>query len=113
MHPFFLQSVHLGIRDVSAFVGHSFAEEDDELIRLLIQFLTKLGLRCESGQRAEPRGVSDKVRARLDAAEVFVGIFTRRDQLADGSFTTSPWVVEEKAAAIAAGKKLLLFVEDG
>ena len=113
MDPTLLQGIRIGIREVSAFVGHSFAEEDEQVVNAITQFLTKLGLRCDSGKRAEPRGVSDKVRARIEAAEVFVGIFTRRGVLSDGCYSTSPWIVEEKGAAISGGKKLLLFVEDG
>src|SRR5947208_11917175 len=113
MDPTLLQGIRIGIREVSAFVGHSFAEEDEQVVNAITQFLTKLGLRCDSGRRAEPRGVSDKVRTRIEAAEVFVGIFTRKSALPDGHYSTSAWVVEEKATAIAAGKKLLLFVEDG
>jgi hypothetical protein len=42
-----------------------------------------------------------------------VGIFTRRQEQKDGSFSTSAWTIEEKATALAAGKRLLLFVENG
>ena len=38
---------------------------------------------------------------------------TRADEKADGTFTTSPWLLEEKGAALAFGKKIVLMVEDG
>lgn len=108
-----MNNIRFAIREAPAFVGHSFAVEDREIVEKLIQFLTKLGVKCDTGLRAEPRGVSDKVRERINAAELFVGIFTRRDKKEDGTFSTSAWTIEEKATALAAGKKLLLFVEDG
>jgi hypothetical protein len=113
MPPYILQQIRFAIREATAFVGHSFAEEDAQLIDQIKQFLSKLGVKCDSGRRAEPKGISDKVKERIQAAELFVGIFTRRQQQQDGSFSTSAWTVEEKATALAAGKRLLLFVEDG
>lgn len=114
MNPFaLLGNVKFGIREVTAFVGHSFADDDQHIVQQLIKFLTKLGVKCETGLRPEPRGVSDKVNQRIRAAELFVGIFTRRGKHEDGSYSTSAWTIEEKATALATGKKLLLFVEDG
>lgn len=114
MNPFlFLDNVKFGIRETTAFVGHSFAEEDQHIVQQLIKFLTKLGIKCETGARAEARGISDKVNERIRAAELFVGIFTRRHEQANGSYSTSTWTIDEKATALAAGKKLLLFIEEG
>src|SRR4051794_25123582 len=105
--------IKFAVREATAFVAHSFAEEDRQVVERVSQFLSKLGVTCDSGQRAEPRSVSEKVLERLLAAELFVGVFTRRDQKPDGTYSTSPWLIEEKAAAIHAGKRLLLFVEAG
>ena len=105
--------IKFAVREATAFVAHSFAEEDREVVERVIQFLSKLGVTCDSGHQAEPRSVSEKVLARLLAAELFVGIFTRRDKKPDHRYTTSPWLIEEKTAAIQAGKRLLLFVEEG
>ncbi len=101
IHPFFLQQLKTAIREVPAFVAHSFADEDEEVVSQIIQLLTKLGLRCDSGKRAEPRGISEKIRKKIQAAEVFVAIFTRRDAIDENSYSTPPWVIEEKAAAIS------------
>src|SRR5436190_9264838 len=106
-------SIKFAIRNATAFVAHSFADDDKQIVERITQFLSKLGLTCDSGVRAEPRSISEKILARLHAAELFVGIFTRREKKPDGTYTTSPWLIEEKAAAVHAGKRLLLFVEEG
>jgi len=113
IQPVILEQIKFAVRETTAFVAHSFAPEDKEIVDLISQFLTKLGLKCDSGRRPEPKGISEKVRERILGAELFVGIFTRRNQNPDGTFSTSAWTVEEKAAAITAGKRLLLFVEEG
>jgi hypothetical protein len=38
---------------------------------------------------------------------------TCADAKADGTFTTSPWLLEEKGVALAFGKPLVLMVEEG
>jgi hypothetical protein len=111
--PSVLQQIRFAVREATAFVGHSFAEEDERVVEQIKQFLSKLGVKCDSGKRPEPKGISDKVKERIHAAELFVGIFTRHLQQEDGSYSTSAWIVDEKATALAAGKRLLLFVEDG
>jgi hypothetical protein len=66
-------------------------------------------VKCDSGLRPEPKGVSEKVNQRICAAELFVGLFTRRNKNEDNTYSTSAWVVEEKAIAISTGKRLMRF----
>ncbi|MDB5327514.1 MAG: hypothetical protein JWM57_3083 [Phycisphaerales bacterium] len=113
MVPHVLTKIKFAVREVSAFVGHSFSPDDRDLVDLILEFLKHLGVSSDTGRRPEPIGVTEKVKKRLQQAEIFIGIFTRRDQKSDGTFTTSPWVIEEKAMAISEGKRLLLFVENG
>jgi hypothetical protein len=112
-HALLFPNIKFGIRSATAFVGHSFAKDDEEIVDELCDFFTKLGMVCDSGRRAEPIGVSAKVRKRIKDAEVFIGIFTRDTPKPDGTFTTRPWLIEEKTFALTEGKKVLMFVEEG
>jgi hypothetical protein len=38
---------------------------------------------------------------------------TKDKQKADGTYTTSPWLLEEKGAALAMNKRIVLMVEEG
>lgn len=38
---------------------------------------------------------------------------TRDKEKSDGTYTTSPWLLEEKGAALAFGKYLVMLVEEG
>ncbi|MFN2541659.1 MAG: tetratricopeptide repeat protein [Chthoniobacterales bacterium] len=111
--PYILQQIRFAVREATAFVGHSFADQDEKVVDQIQRFLSKLGVKCDSGKRPEPKGISEKIKERIHAAELFVGIFTRDQRQADGSFSTSAWTIDEKATALAAGKRLLLFVESG
>src|SRR5206468_5193950 len=70
IQPVILEQIKFAVRETTAFVAHSFAPEDKEIVDLISQFLTKLGLKCDSGRRPEPKGISEKVRERILGAEL-------------------------------------------
>ena len=120
---------------MKAFVGHSFDDKDSPLIEKIISFLNKRGILCESGEKAENKSVSEKVKERIDRNDIFIGIFTidkgikqlpsnpntiqsssrfkwfkrKKGALAINKvvpiFTTSNWVIQESGYAIAKKKK--------
>ena len=65
MFPAIIHNLKFAIREVPAFVGHSFADKDKEVVDLLKHFLSKLGVKCDSGLSPEPKGVSEKVKQRI------------------------------------------------
>jgi hypothetical protein len=98
----------------TAFVGHSFADRDREVVQSVIETLTALGIAVVTGERPKADRISEKVKSLIEAQDIFVGIFTRRDKIARRrEWTTSVWVVDEKAYAYARSKKLILIKEDG
>ena len=67
-----------------------------------------------TGEKPKADLVSKKVRERIENATYFLGIFTRRDRLKGRrEWTTSAWVIDEKAYALANRKKLILLREAG
>jgi hypothetical protein len=98
----------------TAFVGHSFAVEDQTVNNAIIEALTSLGIAVETGAKPRAERISDKVKELIARQHIFVGIFTRRDKIArKNEWTTSPWVIDEKAYAVGANKKLILLRETG
>jgi len=114
------------------FLAKSFREIDQERIKPIETFLNsfaKLGVLIETGEPSEPESISQKVRERIDHADVFVGIFTKRFPIcrSRGRFRTAlelilegpadwsapPWVLQECGYAIRKGCALILFVEVG
>ena len=98
----------------SAFIGQSFAEDDAGVNEAVRRFLKAYGLTVTTGEKPSAQTVSAKVKARIEEADIFVGIFTRRDKLArKQEWATSAWVIDEKAYALAKGKRLILLKESG
>ena len=67
-----------------------------------------------SGEKPKAERISEKVKKLIDDQHLFVGVFTRRDKIArKREWTTTAWVVDEKAYAVGKGKKLILVKEEG
>ncbi len=107
-----------------AFVGRSFLRNDEGLwleIRALLESLRPIGFVFEDAQEAQPRAVSEKVRAGIDRNDVYLGILSRRDQIMGQSgilrfivsrfldgrqrWSPPPWVVQESGYALGAGRR--------
>lgn len=98
----------------TAFVGHSFLPGDKRVAECVIQGLAAIGLSVATGEKPKAERISDKVKKLIDDQHIFVGVFTRRDKIArKKEWTTTSWVVDEKAYAVGKGKKLILVKEEG
>jgi hypothetical protein len=98
----------------TAFVGHSFTESDKFVVDCIVDTLASLGLRVVTGEKPKAGRISDKVKNLIENQHIFVGVFTKRDKIArKKEWTTSSWVLDEKAYALGKGKKLILLKEVG
>jgi hypothetical protein len=98
----------------SAFLGHSFDANDSQVVACVRDSLELIGIEVVTGERPRADRISEKVKTLIDAQPMFVGLYTRRQKIArQKNWTTSAWVIEEKAYAVAMRKKLLLIKEDG
>ena len=94
----------------SVFLSHRFAEE--EYVTGLVRLLEESGFEIISGKSSNTY-VSRSVIDRIRRASFFVCLMTVADAKADGTFTTSPWLLEEKGVALAFDKPLVLMIEEG
>lgn len=98
----------------TAFVGHSFLQPDLRLAQAVIDTLSAVGVIAVTGEKPKAERISEKVKELIDSQEIFVGVFTRRDKIQGRhEWTTTAWVLEEKAYAIAKKKELILLREEG
>jgi hypothetical protein len=99
---------------LSAFVGQSFAPSDTRVNNCVAAVLDALGIKVTTGEKPKADLISEKVKGLIEGQGIFVGIFTRRDKIArKPEWTTSPWVIDEKAYAVGRQKPLVLLKEQG
>lgn len=98
----------------SAFVGQSFAPSDKRVNQCVCDTLDALGVKVVTGERPKADLISEKVKSLIEEQSIFVGVFTRRDKIArKPEWTTSAWVIDEKAYALGRQKRLILLKEQG
>jgi hypothetical protein len=76
--------------------------------------LDALGVKGVTGERPRADRISEKVKRLIEQQSMFVGVFTRREKIArKKEWTTSAWVIDEKAYALGRQKRLVLLKEQG
>lgn len=103
-----------GGEDTSVFIGQSFAKEDEYVNSVVRGVLEAIGITVVTGERPRANTISQKVKGLIEEQAIFLGIFTRRDKVArKQEWTTSSWVIDEKAYALGRQKRLILLKEQG
>jgi len=98
----------------TAFLGQSFSEADKIVNECVQQTLESIGIRVITGEKPKADRISDKVKRAIESQYLFVGVFTRREKISGRKeWTTSAWVIDEKAYAFGKGRKLILLKEQG
>ena len=106
---------HLSVRVVArptVFVGYRYTPEDEILANKFIELLRLEDFNPISGKTAKAEDVDDKIKKMIDQIEGVINIFTREKELKEKDWTTSTWLIDEKAYAIGRGKPVILFFED-
>ncbi|HUY87310.1 MAG TPA: hypothetical protein VMV10_01115 [Pirellulales bacterium] len=89
---------------LSAFIAHGFTDDGTAYANELARFLGLLGIRSQSGRAFSPSSVSDKVKSRLAAHDLFFAIVTPQQD-----FT---WITQELATAAALRKQLFILLQE-
>jgi hypothetical protein len=98
----------------SAFIGQSFDPGDKRVNQCIYDALESLSIKVVTGKKPRANRISEKVKRLIEQQSIFVGVFTRRDKIIRKSeWTTSAWVIDEKAYALGRQKRLILLKEQG
>lgn len=99
------------VAENSVFLSYRLDESD--YLAGLTGLLQSNGFSVVTGTGAEGF-VSSSVLRRIQSCRFFVCLMTRAYRIhGTDTYTTSAWVLEEKGAALALGKQIILLVEDG
>jgi Flp pilus assembly protein TadD len=126
------------MKEIKAFVGHSFTEGDEQVVRKFTDYFDSVmrshpQFSWESAENAEPRILTDKVLRLIEDKNTFIGICTRKEQVAPANrlrplllqpgswkigkaeltWKTSDWIIQEIGLAIGRRLNVILLVEEG
>jgi tetratricopeptide (TPR) repeat protein len=125
------------VKQIKAFVGHSFTEDDAEVVGKFSKYFDQLaksraGFSWEHAEEAESKVLTEKVMKIISDKNVFIGICTKKERVTSTklqpqffnkrmlhaeesafSWKTSDWIIQEIGLAIGKGLELILLVENG
>jgi hypothetical protein len=93
-------------RPKKVFLSYYF--KDKELAYDVKDMLEAVGFTVLTGEVLSGH-IGQSICQRIRECDYFFSFMTRHEKKADGSYTTSPWLLEEKGAAI--GKPMVIMVE--
>ena len=123
---------------IRAFVGHSFTEDDDPVVRTYLDYFTELqkvvpGFTWDHAKAAEAKDLSEKVLLKIQDKNLFIAICTQKERViaanglkpsvwpwkhlaaAENSFEwkTSDWITQEIGLAVGRDMELMILLENG
>jgi len=126
------------MEEIRAFVGHSFTEDDADVVRSFLSYFTEVSniqatFSWEHAEEAEPSQLRDKILALLKDKNTFIGICTKKEQVVSATslkplwwnatrlsvqtskieWKTSDWIIQEIGLSAGRGMSIILFVEEG
>jgi len=123
---------------IKAFIGHSFMDDDSEIVRKFLDFFDTVGdlgidFTWDHAEPAEPKELSVKVKEKMEGKNHFIGICTSREKViyfkklkivplcynrswgvnSDFAVKTSDWILQEIGFAVGRDMKLIILLEEG
>lgn len=124
----------LDVTELTAFVGHSFTEDDKLLIRKFTDFFDQTHrIRPDfswcHAEVAEPTALAKKVLSLIERCNLFIAICSRKEQVVrkhnssfiarlsgksvETEWKTSDWIIQEIGLAIGRGISVIILLEEG
>ena len=96
------------------FVSYNFGQKNKEITQKFIDFISKFDVATSVGSEPDTISVSEKVKLKIDSADIIVAIMTKDEQDDKGNWFSSKWIIEELAYALASkNKEIIRLVEKG
>jgi hypothetical protein len=99
------------VREV--FLSYRYDDSNAELARKAEELLESHNLRAVTGDVLGGEAITPELLRQIEEADGLVALLTRRDQLADGGWTTHPFCVDELKHARQKEKPAIALLEEG
>lgn len=96
------------------FISHNFDEKNKAIAQKFIDFISKFDVAISLGSETDTISVSEKVKTKINDADIVVAIMTKDEQDDKGVWSPSKWIIEELAYALAdKNKEIIRLLENG
>ena len=96
------------------FVSYNFGEKNKEITQKFKDFISKFDVAISEGSQVDTISVSEKIKTKIDGADIIVAIMTKDEQNDQGIWSPSKWIIEELAYALASkNKEIIRLLEKG
>lgn len=96
------------------FISYNFDEKNKDITKKFIDFISKFDVEISVGSETDTISVSEKVKTKIDDADMVVAIVTKDEQDDKGNWSSSKWIIEELAYALAnKDKEIIRLLEKG
>lgn len=96
----------------TVFLAYSYRSEDDEFVSGFKRMIERFGFNVLDGKADQLGSISQAILNKIRQSDFVVIVMTKRDEKKNRKYTTSAWLLEEKGAALALGKKVAMMVEE-
>jgi hypothetical protein len=104
----------LGKKTPIIFVSYNFADKNKGITTTFKNFISKFDVAISEGSETDTISVSEKVKTKIDDADIVVAIMTKDEQDDKGNWSPSKWIIEELAYALAdKNKEIIRLLEKG
>ena len=98
----------------TVFIPYNLGEKNKEITQKFIDFISKFDVVISVGSETDTMSVSEKVKLKIDNADIVVAIMTKDEQDDKGHWSSSKWIIEELAYSLAyKNKEIIRLIENG
>ena len=104
----------LGKETPIVFISYNFGDNNKDITTIFKNFISKFDVVISEGSETDTISVSEKVKTKIDDADMIVAIMTKDGQDDKGNWSPSKWIIEELAYALAnKNKEIIRLLEKG
>jgi len=90
------------------FLSYNFGDKNKEITTAFKSFISKFDVAISEGSETDTISVSEKVKTKINDADMVVAIMTKDEQDDKGNWSSSKWITEELAYALADKNKEII-----
>lgn len=92
----------------TVFIPYNLGEKNKEIVTKFIDFISKFDVVISVGSETDTTSVSEKVKLKIDNADIIIAIITKDEQDDKGNWSSSKWIIEELAYSLGCKNKEII-----